>query len=47
MKTRNCPLQWEDGCEDKPCARFESQDTAPWQEEIDSGARPLPEHWPK
>lgn len=34
MPTRHCPAVYEDICGDRPCARFESQDTEPWVPEI-------------
>ncbi len=31
METRRCPGSYgEDGCQEHPCARFESDDEGPW-----------------
>jgi hypothetical protein len=30
MPTRGCPEQYGDVCGDRPCARYESEDPAPW-----------------
>lgn len=31
MSTRTCPPIYDRACGDLPCARFESDDEAPWQ----------------
>lgn len=35
MVTRHCPTVYEAECGDRPCARFESDDTTPWLPELD------------
>lgn len=39
MPTRHCPDVYEDVCGDRPCARFESEDEAPWLPEIQADVR--------
>ena len=33
--TRTCPRSYEGVCGDRPCARFESKDEAPWQADLE------------
>lgn len=37
MPTRTCPEAYDDGCGERPCARFESNDPTPWPGEVTSG----------
>lgn len=37
MPTRHCPVSYDNVCGDRPCARFESSDEAPWLADIDIG----------
>lgn len=43
MSTRRCPSSYgDDGCGERLCARFESDDEAPWRDdlaEVDRNAR--------
>lgn len=34
MPTRHCPVVYQSTCGDRPCARFESDDEAPWLPEM-------------
>jgi hypothetical protein len=34
METRACPVSFDGVCGDRPCARFESDDVAPWAEDL-------------
>jgi hypothetical protein len=34
METRGCPVSYGGVCGDRPCARFESDDVAPWAEDL-------------
>lgn len=34
METRACPTGYGGVCGDRPCARFESTDEAPWAEDV-------------
>lgn len=40
MPTRHCPKVYAGVCGDRPCARFESEDPAPWLPEIDTPVTP-------
>lgn len=41
MPTRHCPAVYEAVCGDRPCARYESDDEAPWLAEV-AGPAALP-----
>jgi len=41
LSTRHCPAIYEDVCGDRPCARYESNDEAPWLREVTSMAIPV------
>lgn len=34
LPTRHCPEEYDDVCGGRPCARYESDDEAPWLAEI-------------
>lgn len=34
--TRHCPVSYDAVCGERPCARFESEDSEPWQMELGS-----------
>lgn len=34
LETRGCPVSFGGVCGDRPCARYESDDVAPWVEEL-------------
>lgn len=34
MFTRHCPAVYDGVCGDRPCARYESEDAAPWLPEL-------------
>lgn len=35
MPSRACPLSYEGVCGERPCARYESEDEAPWQADME------------
>jgi len=37
MTARHCPAIYDGVCGDRPCARLESKDEAPWLPELDPG----------
>jgi hypothetical protein len=37
--TRGCPILREAGCPDDPCARYESDDEAPWAADVEQWRR--------
>lgn len=41
METRHCPDSYQGVCGDRPCARFESEDEAPWLAEVEAFAAEL------
>lgn len=34
MESRHCPAVYDSTCDDRPCARFESEDSDPWVPEV-------------
>ena len=40
MPTRHCPAVYEGTCGERPCARYESSDEAPWLPELDRQVLP-------
>lgn len=39
LPTRHCPAVFDAVCGDRPCARYESDDEAPWLPELNSNPR--------